>query len=79
MKFGHGNILIDGIPNLRGLNKTEFWALTAMMDGDECEFENGPMFAEMGEFTVTTPGGDRYKFTEFYETVTCIEKLKEKK
>lgn len=67
--------MIDGIPKLIDLNITEWWMLVEQMEGDDCHYENGPMFAEMGEFTVTTPGGDKYKITEMYETITCVEKI----
>jgi len=68
--------MIDGIPNLRGLNTTEWWIVKEALISGKFNQLKGSGFAEYYEFTIELPSGDQYTIGEFSETVNSCQKLK---
>lgn len=69
--------MIEGIPNLHGLNTTEWWIVKEALESKNFKQLSGSGFAEYYEFTIRIPNGDTYKITEFVETVNSCTKLTE--
>ncbi len=61
----------------RGLNLTELWMVKEQMDAGLCSMDSDSHTRDIIEFTVTTPGGDRYYFTEVFENICSVAKVEE--
>ena len=70
--------MIDGIPNLRRLNTTEWWIVKEALESGKFKQLKGSGFAEYFEFTIELPSGDQYNIGEWSETVNSCYKLKKK-
>jgi len=66
------------LPDLEGLNTTEYWWLMEMLRESNYKIENSNGFAQAFSMTVVLENGDRYFINEFNEELSHVKKLERK-
>lgn len=69
---------MSSIPQLTGLNSTEYWIVWEHLQTKEFEVENQQGFHNQWIATIKLPSGDRYYIEEMFEHITQVKKLERK-
>lgn len=69
---------MSNLPELKGLNSTEYWIVWEHLQTKNFEIENQQGFHNQWIATLRLPSGDRYFIEEMFEYITTVKKLERK-